>query len=220
MEIREIVPALTQALPKRDWPRISPAPPESVTGSGADPITAAALYPRWERFLRPNDIVVAETGTVSMGLGFTRMPTGATFYNQTLWGSIGWATPAAFGAAIAAPDRRVVLFTGEGAHQFTVQEIAQFARYDTKPVIFVLNNSGYLIERLLCKDPAIEYNDIAHWRYSELPHAFGCDDWYTARVTTCAELDPPWPPPASPQRRLYRSRHRRLRRQPACPQTP
>jgi indolepyruvate decarboxylase len=124
-----------------------------------------------------------------MGLGFTRMPTGATFYNQTLWGSIGWATPAAFGAAIAAPDRRIVLFTGEGAHQFTAQEIAQFERYHTKPVIFVLNNAGYLIERLLCKDPTIEYNDVANWRYSELPQALGCDDWYTAKVTTCAELD-------------------------------
>jgi indolepyruvate decarboxylase len=189
VEIRQIVPALTQALPKRDWPRISPAPPELVTGSGADPITADALYPRWERFLKPNDIVVAETGTVSMGLGFTRMPTGATFYNQTLWGSIGWATPAAFGAAVAAPDRRVVLFTGEGAHQFTAQEIGQFARYDTKPVIFVLNNAGYLIERLLCKEPAIEYNDVANWRYSELPKVLGCDGWYTAKVTTCAELD-------------------------------
>jgi len=25
--------------------------------------------------------------------------------------------------------------------------------------------------------------------YSELPHALGCDGWFTARVTTCAELD-------------------------------
>jgi indolepyruvate decarboxylase len=189
VEMRELLPALTKALPKRDWPRISPAPPEEPTGSGNEPITAAALYPRWERFLRPNDIVVAETGTVSMGLGFTRMPSGATFYNQTLWGSIGWATPAAFGAAIAAPDRRVVLFTGEGAHQLTAQEVSQFARYKVKPVIFVLNNAGYLIERLLCKEPAIEYNDIAPWRYAELPKALGCDGWYTTRVATCAELD-------------------------------
>ena len=189
VEMRELLPALTKALPRRDWPRISPAPPEEPTGSGNEPITASALYPRWERFLRPNDIVVAETGTVSMGLGFTRMPSGATFYNQTLWGSIGWATPAAFGAAIAAPSRRVVLFTGEGAHQLTAQEVSQFARYKVKPVIFVLNNAGYLIERLLCKDPAIEYNDIAPWRYAELPRALGCDGWYTARVATCAELD-------------------------------
>jgi indolepyruvate decarboxylase len=124
-----------------------------------------------------------------MGLGFARLPSGASFHNQTLWGSIGWATPAAFGAAVAAPHRRVVLFTGEGSHQLSVQELGQFARYGLRPIVFVLNNDGYLIERLLCKVPTLEYNDVAPWRYAELPHAFGCDDWFVARVSTCDELD-------------------------------
>jgi indolepyruvate decarboxylase len=189
IELHDILAALLERLPKREWKRVAPAGPDPIVGSGSDPITAASLYPRWEKFLRPNDILMAETGTASMGMGFTRMPAGATFYNQTLWGSIGWATPAAFGAAIAAPHQRVVLITGEGAHQFTVQEISQFARYGLKPVIFVLNNNGYLIERLLCKEPEIAYNDIAPWRYAELPRTFGCDNWFTARATTCAELD-------------------------------
>lgn len=189
VEMHDILAALKAAIPHRDWKRIAPVPPDPVTGSGSDPISAAALYPRWERFLRPNDILMAETGTASMGMGFTRMPAGASFYNQTLWGSIGWATPAAFGAAIAAPDRRVVLITGEGAHQFTAQEVSQFARYGIKPVIFVLNNNGYLIERLLCKEPEIEYNDISQWHYADLPKALGCDDWFTARAATCGELD-------------------------------
>jgi hypothetical protein len=57
-----------------------------------------------------------------------------------LWGSIGWATPAAFGAAVAARDRRVVLVTGEGSHQLTAQEISQFGRRGLKPIVFVLNN--------------------------------------------------------------------------------
>jgi indolepyruvate decarboxylase len=48
------------------------------------PITAEALYPRWANFQKPNDILVAETGTSSMGLGFALMPKGATFHNQTL----------------------------------------------------------------------------------------------------------------------------------------
>ncbi|HTF47950.1 MAG TPA: thiamine pyrophosphate-binding protein, partial [Pseudonocardia sp.] len=168
--------------------RKAPVKPGSLgpaVGSDNDEITAEALYPRWENFLRPNDIIVAETGTCSMGLAFALMPKGATFHNQTLWGAIGWATPAAFGAAVAAPDRRVVLITGEGSHQLTVQEITQFGRRGLKPIIFVLNNSGYLIERLLCKDPEIAYNDVASWRYSEIPYALGCDDWFTARVTTC-----------------------------------
>jgi indolepyruvate decarboxylase len=160
-----------------------------ATGSGGDAITADALYPRWADFLRPNDIVITETGTSSMGLAFAQMPKGATFQNQSLWGAIGWATPAAFGAAVAAPDRRVVLITGEGSHQLTAQEISQMGRRGLKPTIFVLNNSGYLIERLLCKDPNIAYNDLAQWHYSELPHALGCDGWFTTRVTTCGELD-------------------------------
>jgi TPP-dependent 2-oxoacid decarboxylase len=74
-------------------------------------------------------------------------------------------------------------------HQLTAQEVSQFGRRGLKPIVFVLNNSGYLIERLLRKDPTIEYNDLASWRYSELPQALGCDDWFTARVETCGELD-------------------------------
>jgi indolepyruvate decarboxylase len=46
-----------------------------------------------------------------------------------------------------------------------------------------------LIERLLCKDPDIYYNDLAQWHYQQLPQALGCDGWFTARVTTCDELD-------------------------------
>jgi indolepyruvate decarboxylase len=124
-----------------------------------------------------------------MGMGFAWLPAGASFHNQTLWGSIGWATPAAVGAAVAAPDRRTVLITGEGSHQLTAQEIGQFGRLGLKPIVFVLNNDGYLIERLLCKEPEIAYNDLAPWNYTALPRALGCDDWLTLKVTNCAELD-------------------------------
>lgn len=189
VEMGDLLATLASRVPHRNWKKIRPSSLGPVTGSGADAIDAETLYPRWAAFIRPGDIVIAETGTASMGLGFALMPKDATFHNQTLWGSIGWATPAAFGAAVAAPERRIVLVTGDGAHQLTVQEISQFARYGLKTVVFVLNNDGYLIERLLCKDPATAYNDIAQWHYSNLPHAFGCDDWVTRRVATCGELD-------------------------------
>ena len=191
VEIGDLLVALAERMPKRNnWgANVAPVSLGSPAGTGGDPITADALYPRWANFLQPGDVLVAETGTASMGLGFARMPSRASFHNQTLWGSIGWATPAAFGAAVAAPDRRVVLVTGDGAHQVTAQEISQFGRRGLQPIIFVLNNSGYLIERLLCKDPAIAYNDIAPWNYSELPNVLGCSGWFTARVDTCGKLD-------------------------------
>src|SRR3984957_2119930 len=189
VEIGDLLAALAQRLPKRVWPTIRAESLGPIIGGGNDPVGVDALYPRWAGFLEPGDILIAETGTASMGLGFARMPKGSTFHNQTLWGSIGWATPAAFGAAVAAPDRRVVLVTGDGSHQLTAQEICQFGRLGLKPAVFVLNNSGYLIERLLCKEPSIAYNDLAAWNYAALPSALGCTDWITRKVTTCEELD-------------------------------
>jgi indolepyruvate decarboxylase len=188
VEIGELLSALATRLSKRRWPKPAAAPKAPTTTAPTGAIDAASLYPRWAQFLKSDDILIAETGTASMGLGFAQMPSGASFHNQTLWGSIGWATPAAFGAAVAAPDHRVVLITGEGSHQLTAQEISQFGRRNLKPVIFVLNNSGYLIERLLCKDPEIAYNDLAAWDYAALPAALGCKGWLTRTVRTDAEL--------------------------------
>jgi len=189
VEMGDLVAALAQRLSHRDWPRRRPQTIAAATAAADAPLDAPGLYSRWANFIAPGDIVVAETGTASMGLGFALLPAGASFHNQTLWGSIGWATPAALGTAIASPERRTILITGEGSHQMTVQDIGQFGRLGLKPIVFVLNNDGYLIERLLCKDPEIAYNDVAHWNYTELPHALGCDDWLCLKVGTGAELD-------------------------------
>ena len=166
----------------------NPAPSELV-GDPDDPITSASLYPRYEHFLKPNDILIAETGTTSTGCGGLLLPDGAVYHNQTLWGSIGWATGAALGAALADPSRRTVLITGDGSHQLTGNEIGNYARHGVKPVIFVLNNSGFAVERALEEYPDWVYNDIAPWDYHRLPAALGCKGWYTAKVTTNAELD-------------------------------
>lgn len=189
IEMKDMLVALAKEVPRRDVRGPTLYGLGKPLGKPTDKITEEYLYPRWQQMLKQDDVVVAETGTTSMGLAFAQMPKGSTFHNQTLWGSIGWATPAAFGAALAAPDHRTILITGEGSHQLTAQEISQFHRFGLKPIIFVLNNEGYLIERLLCKDPEIYYNDIAQWHYQKLPEALGCDDWFTARVTTCGELD-------------------------------
>ncbi len=112
VELGDLLAALARRLRPRPLKTLTPATLGAAEGRDDAPITVGALYPRWEAFLKPGDIVIAETGTVSMGLGFARLPRGACFHNQTLWGSIGWATPAALGAAVAAPARRVLLFTG------------------------------------------------------------------------------------------------------------
>jgi indolepyruvate decarboxylase len=189
IKMKDVLIALANKLPRKNLQAIKVHGLGEPNGKPNDKITVKYLYPRWQEMLKPDDVLVAETGTSSMGLAFAEMPEGSTFQNQTLWGSIGWATPAAFGAALSAPNRRIILITGEGSHQLTAQEVSQFYRFGLTPIIFVLNNKGYLIERMLCKDPDIYYNDIAQWHYQKLPEALGCNGWFTARVTTCGELD-------------------------------
>ncbi|QPN89354.1 alpha-keto acid decarboxylase family protein [Proteus vulgaris] len=187
--MEDVLSALTKQLPYKKYHQIKAKGLNNAVLSEHGEITAQYLYPRLEKFFKPNDIIIAETGTSSMGLGFALLPEGAQFHNQTLWGSIGWATPASFGAALAAPEKRVILITGEGSHQLTVQEISQFVRFGLKPIILVLNNDGYLIERLLCDYPEAYYNDLAQWNYHQLPKAFGAKDWHCEKVTTIDELN-------------------------------
>src|SRR5438094_8207902 len=167
-------------------PRETPPKPG---GKPDDPITAAALYPRYRDFLKPFDQIVLESGSSTSGIVPLPLPDGAEVHCQPLWGSIGWATGATLGIALADRSRRTVLFTGEGSHQLTANDVGTMGRNGLKPIIFVLNNGGYMVERALEANPDWVYNDIAPWNYHALPAALGCLDWYTARVTTLGELD-------------------------------
>jgi indolepyruvate decarboxylase len=164
--------------------RVAPVP-----ASSPDKMTMAALYPRYAAFLRAGDTVVLETGSTSLGIPPMVLPDGVRVEAQVLWGSIGWATPAAFGIALADPGRRTILITGEGSHQLTANDVGSMGRYGTDIIIFVLNNQGYPIERALEENPNWSYNDLARWNYAELPRALGCADWFTAQVSTLGELD-------------------------------
>ncbi len=46
-----------------------------------------------------------------------------------------------------------------------------------------------MIERALEENPDWTYNDLAKWKYADLPRALGCADWFTAHVETLGELD-------------------------------
>jgi pyruvate decarboxylase len=97
-------------------------------------------------FLQENDIVVAETGTSSFGMISTALPKGATLISQVLWGSIGYAGGSTLGALMAAKEspvpRRVILFTGDGSIQLTVQDVATMLKNGLKPILVILNNDG------------------------------------------------------------------------------
>lgn len=186
----DMIHALTEL--KTKIPRFSRAqqdPAPSVSGAAQDKITMEALYPRYAAFVQPGDNVVLETGSSTIGFSPLALKNDVQVHLQMLWGSIGWATPAAFGVAMANKKRRTILITGEGSHQLTANELGSMSRFGVNPIIFCLNNDGYLIERALEANPNWTYNDLAKWRYADLPKALGCADWFVARVETLGELD-------------------------------
>jgi indolepyruvate decarboxylase len=125
-----------------------------------DPLTQDAYWNALQNFLRPGDVMVVEDGASSAGMGRLTLPEACTYITGAfVWCSIGYATGALLGAILACPGRRHILLTGEGSLQMTVQELSTVIRHDLKPFIFVINNSGYTVERAVLGKDA-KYNDV------------------------------------------------------------
>ena len=166
----------------------APAPPPCPPAPADTELTQIILWDKLSQGLTPGNVVLADQGTCFYGMAENRLPAGVTFIGQPLWGSIGYTLPAALGAALANPGRRVVLLIGDGAAQLTIQELGVMAREGIAPVIIVVNNGGYTVERAI-HGPDAYYNDIVTWRWPDLPATLGVPDALTRTVTTCGELD-------------------------------
>lgn len=127
--------------------------------------------------MQPGDIILAEAGTAQFGMPDAVFPSNVSYITQIYWSSIGFTVGACLGACVAAretdPKRRVILLVGEGSLQMTVQEIGTYIRYGYTPLIFVINNNGYSIERAI-HGPEQEYNDVSMlWDHQRLLEFLG-----------------------------------------------
>src|SRR5215813_5293588 len=190
IHIAELLRSIVDACPGIATSEQPPHQPKQVSFVASDdPLTQAGYWKAIQNFLRPGDVIVVEDGTSSAGFGRLTLPEGCTCITGAfVWCSIGYATAALLGAILASPGRRHILLTGEGSLQMTAQEISTIMRHDLKPFVFVNQNSGYTVERAVLGKRA-KYNDIANWRYSELPNVFSRDrNAETYVVSTSNEL--------------------------------
>ena len=152
-------------------------------------VSSKYYYPRFQKMFKENDIIIADSGTFQFGIAQLKLPKGATYIAQGGWGSIGYGIPAAFGACISDKNRRVILFVGDGSSQMSIQEISSMLHNNCKPIIFLVNNKEYTIEKYLnIPEKHTDYNDIPLWDYSKLIEAFGGSSFKT-KVYTNKELD-------------------------------
>ncbi|EAO9320118.1 TPA: alpha-keto acid decarboxylase family protein [Salmonella enterica subsp. enterica serovar Horsham] len=154
-------------------------------------LTQESFWQTLQQYLKPGDIILVDQGTAAFGAAALSLPDGAEVVVQPLWGSIGYSLPAAFGAQTACPDRRVILVIGDGAAQLTIQEMGSMLRDGQSPVILLLNNDGYTVERAI-HGAAQRYNDIASWNWTQIPPALNAaqqaECWRVTQAIQLAEV--------------------------------
>lgn len=86
---------------------------------------------------------------------------------------------------------RVILIVGDGSLQMTAQEIGSYIRFGFTPIIFVINNNGYSIERAINGEKQT-YNDISMlWDHQKMLEFFGArkDTGIDSRSVACKTVE-------------------------------
>jgi indolepyruvate decarboxylase len=145
--------------------------------------------------------VVSDAGFSLLGSQNLKMPEPGTFFCQGAWLAIGYSVGAVTGIKAARPEKRHLVFVGDGSFQETCQELSTQTRLRHDSVIFVLDNEAfYGIEQMLVHpcfyadgsgEQASFYNELHPWSYSRLAEVFSTPEAPMTgfEVATHAALD-------------------------------
>lgn len=159
---------------RRRYPALEPT---NVSERGINPYQAVASV-----FAALPERAVVACGNASaciMPFQVGQLKAGQRMFSNSGCASMGYELPAAIGAALADPSRRVVCMAGDGSLQMNVQEMQTLATLRANVAIIVLANDGYLsirsshenfFGRIVGADRAsgVECPD-----YTRLAHAYG-----------------------------------------------
>ena len=90
-----------------------------------------------------NAIVVGDTGAAVCWLHQAFKVKEHTLFTAGGNSPMGYGLPAAIGAKLAATDRQVVSYNGDGGFQLNIQELQTLKHYDLDVAVVVMNNGSY-----------------------------------------------------------------------------
>ena len=102
--------------------------------------------------------------------GSVELPAQSLMLASAYYATMGYAVPAALGAAKADPTSRPMVLVGDGAFLMTGLELLSAIFHGVKPIVIVVDNAGYGTQRPMADGP---FNNIPSLRSEELPKAFG-----------------------------------------------
>lgn len=146
-------------------------------------ITTDVVADRLQRFVQPSDIVVCDVGVGAHLAMDARLNRAGQFHIARLYVGMGFAVPAAYGAALARGKGRPIVLAGDGSFQMTGFDLSTAIREGVAPIVLVLDNHGYGAERSIHDG---DFNDIAQWDYAAVGAVVGA---VGLKATTPAQLD-------------------------------
>ncbi|MFA6759030.1 MAG: biosynthetic-type acetolactate synthase large subunit [Bacteroidales bacterium] len=105
-------------------------------------ISMAQVVNTIARVCEGNAVIVTDVGQHQMfGARFSEFNHNRSFITSGGLGTMGFGLPAAIGAKHGVPDREVVVITGDGGFQMSIQELGTIMQTNVNLKIVVLNNS-------------------------------------------------------------------------------
>ena len=106
-----------------------------------DKIKPGALISRISELCDENTIAVTDVGQHQMWAAqFFKVKAPRQFLTSGGLGTMGFGLPAAMGAKLACPNKKVVLFTGDGSIMMNIQELATIADHDIDVKVVIVHN--------------------------------------------------------------------------------
>ena len=142
-----------------------------------------------ERALPADAIVTTDIGNIcSVANSYLRFEKPGSFLAAMSFGNCGYAFPTAIGAKVAAPDRPVVAYVGDGAWGMSLQETLTCVRENIPVTAVVFNNGQWGAE----KKNQIDYyadrfvgTNLANPSFAEVARAMGANG---IRVSSADEI--------------------------------
>jgi acetolactate synthase-1/2/3 large subunit len=114
----------------------------SLLTSDAVPMRPERICAELTKNVPENAIVVVDTGHAGMWMGGMYDLTGPNQSYMRSAGHLGWAFPAGLGAKCGAPERPVVVFTGDAGFWYHIGEVETAVRWRMNTVTVVNNNAS------------------------------------------------------------------------------
>jgi len=133
------------------------------------------LFEILNAFITDDVMVIADIGDSLFGAVDLKMHQRTGFLIPAYYTSMGFAVLASISAQLGRPNRRPLVLVGDGAFQITGMELSTSSRFGLNPIVIVLNNHGYGMERQLHEG---SFNDIGEWHYKSPAGGFRHREWF------------------------------------------